>query len=232
MSRTVSIRGKDFIVAPEPADFWGWVANGNYNAEWEILHNHLRPEHTFLDLGAWVGSHSLYASTIASRCIAVEPDPVAFEILKQNAQRIETVCIAVGNKGKVTLGSGFLGASTTRINPDAGAGIGAWEPGQQFDIESLTLRELVEKCAIKDPMFIKIDVEGSEEQIFQDFEFFREHLPTVYLETHPWWWRDEKTTWENIRKIGTLYRNVLNLQMRPVDLSALYPRQIIFTEIA
>ena len=60
----VSINGKPFTVADEPADFWGWVTEGRYNAEWAILDRFVKPEHTFVDLGAWVGSHSLYASRI------------------------------------------------------------------------------------------------------------------------------------------------------------------------
>src|SRR6185503_18421711 len=80
----VTIYGRPFTVADEPADFWGWVTRGNYNREWQALEDHLRPDHTFVDLGAWVGSHSLFASTIAKRVLAVEPDPVAFDILTKN----------------------------------------------------------------------------------------------------------------------------------------------------
>lgn len=79
-SMKVSIGGKEFNVADQPADFWGWVQKGNYDPEWKFLRDNLRPEHTFLDLGAWVGSHSLYASTIANRVVAVEPDPVYLEV--------------------------------------------------------------------------------------------------------------------------------------------------------
>jgi FkbM family methyltransferase len=233
----VDIYGKNFEVASEPADFWGWVSEGRYDGEWAILNKLLRPEHVFLDLGAWVGSHSLFASTIAQRVVAVEPDPVAFRILQENValngNTIEPVRVAVGNEGTLTLGSGLLGASTTRLNPSAGAGIGAWEPGQQFDIESVTLRRLVGTHAIEGgALFIKIDVEGAEEQIFQDFEFFEQHRPTVYLELHPWWWKDEPKAWESIRRVAALYKNVINLQMKPVDLLTVRPRSIVLTDAA
>jgi FkbM family methyltransferase len=195
MMKTVTMYGKEFSAESAPEDFWSWVSEGRYDSEWMILQRYLCPEHTFIDLGAWVGSHSLFASSIAKRVLAVEPDPVAFPILESNAatKNIETVRVAItGNEGVITLGSGFLGASTTRANRHAGAGIGAWEPGQQFDIPCTTLHQFVKAHDLQDPMFIKMDVEGSEEQILQDFEFFEQHKPTLYLELHPFWWNNQR----------------------------------------
>ena len=231
MMKTVAIYGKEFSVESAPEDFWSWVAEGRYDGEWRILQTYLRPEHTFIDLGAWVGSHSLFASSIARRVIAVEPDPVAFPILESNAalNNIEPVRIAItGQEGVITLGSGFLGASTTRANRHAGAGIGAWEDGQQFDITCTTLRKFVETHALQDPLFIKMDVEGSEEQILEDIEFFEQHKPTLYLENHPFWWKSEEACWQKIRRIAKLYEDVLNLQSVPADIERNQPRALIF----
>jgi FkbM family methyltransferase len=195
----VEIGGHKFQVGENPSDFWQWVAEGRYDKEWNLIAAYLRPEHTFLDLGAWVGSHSLFASTIAKRVVAVEPDPVAYEILIRNVDLsdspIEVFRMAVtGHEGVLTLGSGLLGASTTRLNPNAGGGIGRWEPGQTFEVRSTTLRRFVRDHRLEDPLFIKMDVEGSEEEILDDVEFFWEHKPVLYLEQHPWWWKDETHT--------------------------------------
>lgn len=203
----VKIKDAEFEVQPEPADFWGWVAEGRYDSQWKLIDTLLRPEHTFLDLGAWIGSHSLYASRIASRVIAVEPDPVAFEILRKNVDfalsPIETYRQAiVGVDGPVTLGSGALGASTTRANPNAGGGIGAWEEGHSFQIWGGTLRNFASERCLEDPLFIKMDVEGSEEYILEDVNFFAEHKPILYLECHPWWWKDETGTWKLIEEVS------------------------------
>lgn len=228
----VSIGSKEFEVADEPKDFWGWVAEGRYNSEWYILEKYVRPEHLFLDLGAWVGSHSLFASTITSSVLAFEPDPVAFAILEQNAQgganniAIHRGAIA-GHEGMITLGSGLLGASTTRMNPEAGGGIGRWEPGQQFVASCTTLRKFVERSNLQDPLFIKMDVEGAEEQILTDIEFFEEHRPTLYLENHPWWWRDVEGTWKAIRKIAALYGKAFDMHLRPVDVQSDYPSRLL-----
>lgn len=201
------INGRSFEVGPEPADFWGWVKDGRYDREWKLLDAYLTPKHTFLDLGAWIGSHSLYASTIAKRVIAIEPDPVACEILFSNVDDapcpVEVYRVAItGHEGAVTLGSGLLGASTTRKNAEAGGGIGAWAPGQTFEVNSTTLRAFVDKHKLEDPLFIKMDVEGSEEDILADVEFFKERKPILYLETHPFWWGDELRTRDLIRQVS------------------------------
>ena len=228
-----TIHGKQFEVAEQPADFWGWVAKGNYDNEWKVLSKFVHPEHTFVDLGAWVGSHSLYASTLCKRVVSVEPDPVAFEILSQNTKptSIELHRLAItDSNSSITLGSGLLGASTTRACKDEGHGIGAWVEGQTFDVPCMTLRSFIETTNIQDPMFIKIDVEGSEEKILADFELFQEHKPAMYVEMHPWWWKDQTTTWEHIQKIAALYKHVTNVLMQPIDFQWQKPGAIIFTE--
>lgn len=234
----ITIKGQQFDVAAEPADFWGWVAEGRYDSEWNILERFLRPEDTFIDLGAWVGSHSLFASTIARRVYAVEPDPVAFKILEKNVQGLPIhICKAAiaGYRGAITLGSGFLGASTTRANKHEGAGIGPWVEAQTFEVDCTTLRDFIGYIPsglvdVNRTFFIKMDVEGSEEDILQDFEFFEEHKPTVYLETHPFWWKHEQQTWEKIFKIASLYKNTYGLNMERVDLRSTTPRQVILTD--
>ena len=194
-----------FEVASEPADYWGWITEGRYNREFEVYDRHLKPEHTFVDLGAWVGAHSLYASTIAGRVIAVEPDPVAYAIAEKNLSGFDVHQLAISDKqGDVKLGSGFLGASTTRVNPAAGSGIGPWVEGQTCEVACTTLRDFVRD--LPDPLFIKIDVEGSEEKIFSDVALFAERKPTVLVELHPWWWQHEAAA-KRFEEVKALYHN-------------------------
>jgi FkbM family methyltransferase len=138
--------------------------------------------------------------------IAVEPDPVAFAILQrtEHGWLLHKACIS-DKPGVVKLGSGFLGASTTRFNPNAGSGIGPWEAGQDFEIEAITLRELVKD--LPDPLFIKIDVEGAEERIFRDVALFAERAPVVLVELHPWWWENPTQAQVDFQTVRSLYDN-------------------------
>ena len=210
MSRlSTTIHGIQFEVEAEPADYWKWIRDGSYDREWEAYDEALKPWHTFIDLGAWVGAHSLYASKKAKKVWALEPDPVAFEILKKNAIGafiVENEAIA-GHLGKITLGSGLLGASTTRKNLAAGRGIGAAE--QTCECGCMTLRDFVQLLHSTTDghfyPFLKIDIEGSDEFIFPDFALFSEYKPAALIELHPFWWADEAKTRQEFEAIKTLY---------------------------
>lgn len=205
-TKEVQIRNRKFQVSSQPEDYWRWIAEGRYNNELSAYDAHLQTKHTFVDLGAWVGAHSLYASATAHKVVSVEPDPVAFDILAVNLpEGVTPIRKAISNQaGVVTLGSGLLGASTTRVNPSAGSGIGPWVEGQTFEVECLTLRELIKD--LSDPLFIKIDVEGSEEAILKDVELFAERRPTVLVELHPFWWKDVNQTWQEFEALKAIYK--------------------------
>jgi len=191
----------------QPEDYWGWIEEGRYNNELSAYDAHLQAKHTFVDLGAWVGAHSLYASAVAHKVVSVEPDPVANDILAVNLPKDVThIRKAISHQaGVVTMGSGLLGASTTRTNPLAGSGIGPWVEGQTFEVECITLRELIKD--LSDPLFIKIDVEGSEEAILKDLEVFAERRPVVLLELHPFWWKDVNQTWQDFEALKRIYKH-------------------------
>jgi len=56
-----------------------------YNrTEFRWLRETLRPTDTFVDVGAHIGSYSLYASRYAGKVIAVEPNPATFARLLEN----------------------------------------------------------------------------------------------------------------------------------------------------
>lgn len=224
----VRILDRQFEVMPEPRDFWGWVEDGSYDWEWKAIRQYAQGK-TFVDLGAWVGSHSLYASTVCPRVIAVEPDPVAYPILCANLQNIDprpvVHQIAISdNKGTITLGSSLLGCSTTRANNVAGP-CALWVEGQIVDVPCTTLRELCSQ--LPDPLCIKMDVEGSEEAILTDYEFFAERRPALLLSLHPFWWK-KPNAWEIIRKVGRLYDQVLTPNLTATDINTTQGRELIF----
>src|SRR6266403_969864 len=171
------IHGREVQVMEAPQHYWGWVAEGRYDHEWVVYDNWLKPEHAFIDLGAWVGAHSLYAMAVAKAIVAVEPDPVAMAILIENLLvenllgKASIMQSAVSDEaGEITLGSGCLGASTTRKHLAAGGGIGG--ATETFISKKIALRKLAEEWP--DPLFIKMDIEGMEEEVLRDVEFFLE----------------------------------------------------------
>jgi FkbM family methyltransferase len=201
----IKIAAQEFEVVRDPLPgFWtntelGW---------WEpytfpVFDKYVPKDGTYLDLGAWIGPTALYASRIAKRCIAVEPDPFAFDHLEANVlangSAIELLNMAVMDyDGTVQLGSGNLGDSVTRVFESNTA-------PERINVPCHTLRKLVATANISGPLFIKMDVEGSEEFILRDVDFFAEHKPTLYLSLHPFWFKDPARAVSTIDRIGKLY---------------------------
>jgi FkbM family methyltransferase len=144
----------------------------------------------------------------------VEPDPVAFEILKRNVELnrsdVELVREGIaGRDGMVEMGSGYLGASTTRMNPIAAEGIGAWEDGHRFEVHCSTLSGFVERHEIKAPLFIKIDVEGAEGEIIRDsMDWIDENKPDMSIELHPGWWENPAAVRADLSRLTGIYGSV------------------------
>lgn len=141
---------------------------GFYEAEeLALLRAHVKPGACFVDIGANVGNHTLYAAMFlkASSVIPVEPNPLALRLLLINImingieEQVLTKGLGFGLSDVAAEGFGMearvknLGASKMR----AGEG----------DIPVLTGDVLLDRDK---PDFIKIDVEGMEMQALAGLE--------------------------------------------------------------
>lgn len=202
--RTVNIRGCCFTVEAEPSDYWEWIENDHYLADLETIEQFASMNVSFIDAGAWVGAYSLYASRLYKDVYAIEPDPVALDILNKNLAANEPDNMTLyqgalmGHSGTTTIGSTILGCSCTRQTCEQNT----------VEVPCITLREFCKN--IPDPLFIKMDVEGAEAQVLQDWKFFAERKPDVMLSTHRDWWKeggsDGKAEYEAITRVGKLYK--------------------------
>lgn len=154
--------------------------------------------------------------------IAVEPDPVAFEILKRNMELnsfgdVELYPQAIADtNGEIVVGSGYLGASTTRINRAAWNGIGPWVEQYTVKVPCSTLGNFIaRRHAVGDPLFIKMDVEGAEEQIISSsFEWIAAHKPVLFVELHPGWWKEPEAFQQKLYELGKVYGKARSINQR------------------
>jgi FkbM family methyltransferase len=211
--REVSIRGQKFQVAKEPADFWGWVDNDRWEPYlFTFLEKVLTPETTLIDIGAWVGPASLYASRLCKQVHAFEPDPIAYEILQTNLEangikNVRTFPLAImGHIGNVSLGAAGLGCSVSRTSCIENS----------FSAPCVTLTNFVTVHNIKEPVVIKIDVEGAEDRLLQDpvFTTPQDYKPTIIVSLHPAWWAEAGKNVDGTRaaimKIANRYKYQYN----------------------
>lgn len=218
--RSVSINGVTFSVEPEPSDYWGWIEEGIYRTDFETIKRFAGPDVVCIDVGAWIGADTLYASKIFKHVHAIEPDPAAFQILTRNldANALNNVTsyerALMGHTGTTVIGSTILGCSCTRETCHINS----------VNVPCMTLREFCE--GIPDPLFIKMDAEGAEAQILKDWEFFAERKPDLMLSTHLRWWQEGgsngRAEYAAIGKVGKLYKRAVNSDGTRVDFNAEY----------
>lgn len=230
--RPVTIRGQQFQVAKEPADFWGWVDNDKWEPYlFTFLEKALTLETTLIDVGAWIGPATLYASHLCKRVYAIEPDPIAYDILTYNLaandlRNVEASQIAImSHEGKVSLGASMLGCSVSRTSCI----------DNSFSAPCTSLSAFVETHRISGPLVIKIDVEGAEDRVFLD-PFFLEHKPTVLVSLHPSWWQEAgknvEGTREAIMRVGQQYRYQYDAARGFCPLTYPHANELVFTDTA
>jgi len=146
-----------------------------YNrTEFAWLRAVLRPTDVFVDIGAYIGAFSLFAACRVTRVIAIEPNPEAFSILKENIRlnnlAIEAINVAVSDQCEVLnlyfQREGNLGGSTFM---HTGA--------ESVAVVCKPLASLVDRCDV-----IKLDVEGMELKVLKPY--LVDHRPrAIILET-------------------------------------------------
>ena len=174
------------------SQFWKQVESGQWEPEtFKILDRFCKPNKTFIDIGAWNGVCSLYASEKGTYCYAIEPDPKALKLLTKNVQLnkadidIHPICISNIN-GEISLNtqydSGFGNSMSSIL--DRGLVV------DSVKVKSMTLEKFIELNGINidNVCLIKIDIEGGEVALInQAKEFLSKYKPTIYLSLHPVW---------------------------------------------
>jgi FkbM family methyltransferase len=131
-----------------------WIrSQGVWEADvMKLLARFLRPGSLFVDVGANVGYHAVFAAQLGARVVAVEPVPWTLELLRANVWRngadVEVVEAAAADS-----------AGTVRIGVDAAHRSGAQIGGEGIEVPAAPLDELVPEGEVD---VLKIDVEGAE----------------------------------------------------------------------
>lgn len=172
--------------------FWEQVETGKWEPEtFKVLGNYCKPGKDFIDIGAWNGVCSLFASEFKAQCHAIEPDPEAFKYLTKNIKLnhadIKTHQLCIG---------AFDGVVNLNTQYDKGFGnsmSSVLERGLVVDsveVKSMTLESFIHSNGIDidNVSLIKIDIEGGEIGLLKQAKgYLKLHEPTIYLSLHPMW---------------------------------------------
>lgn len=146
-----------------------------------VLARNLDRDTVYIDIGAWIGVTPFWASHLAKRVIAVEPDPKCSGILRALAPNYGNVMFlegALSADKTVTLhAAGKFGSSETSVL-DIGDGPSA-------TAEGLSMHSIM-KHAVAGQVFVKIDVEGYEYRCWNELAKLRNYrLKGVQIAVHP-----------------------------------------------
>lgn len=195
----INVRDISFNISEKPVgiqdelmlDFWR-----QYSTKWEkytfdVLDKFLDKDHTYLDIGAWMGPTALYGGQLAKECYCFEPDKMALEYfyntLKENPEFSDKIKVFeygianVDKKEKFYVGDGSTSMASTKpnhVNVD-----------KYYDVQIHTMETAITKTNIdfKKVNFIKIDIEGGEYDLVPSLlEYVNkvEHFPTLYISLH------------------------------------------------
>lgn len=192
MPRTITIGTYAYEVEPGAhLRFWRHVSRGAWEPEtFAIFDRYIGDDTLFVDIGAWIGSTALYGVQRAARCIAFEPDPVAFAELQRNlaanagadwAKRLEINACAINKDGSsFTLGGSAEGADSmsSALFPDRES---------QWTVNARRLQDVLSAHRKPgQPVFIKIDIEGGEYDLLPTIrDVIADPLVTSFISFHP-----------------------------------------------
>lgn len=154
---------------------------------------HFQREDVVIDVGAHVGKFCvpLFASFPYLRILAFEPDPYNISCLQKTLEinnidlsRFKAQALAIyGSAGHVSFSRG--GVSTRGSITDAGFAIDN-RAAIQTSVRAVTLDDVFKQHQIKKCKLLKMDCEGSEYEIFNNFS---EHnllkIDNLFIEVHP-----------------------------------------------
>lgn len=189
-------------------------------AEHEALIPYLKKEMTFVDIGANVGSYSLFVdrhTENTAHILALEPHPKTFQKLKFNLQINN-----IENATPLQLASGPE-RTTMQLWSDGGSNIGHTSVLKEgtsnakisVDVDMVPLLDILKDNEIDKIDLLKIDIEGFEDQVltpyFQSAD--QQVWPRLILiETaHHALWKSDLISWMNKAGYKTVFETKENL---------------------
>lgn len=142
-----------------------------------------------VDAGANVGYSAIYFARKfpEARIVVIEPEPSNFEVLLKNTSRYSNIFPL---KKALWHRSGNL---TFFIPPAGRAGaqkdgfhvaVGQEPESNTFEVECITIQEILQEADANHLDILKIDVEGAEKEIFQNAEAWIEDVDVIIAEMH------------------------------------------------
>jgi len=203
--------------------------------EWARINNFSFTGATALDVGANIGNHSLFFSSIFDQVIGFEPNPKTYKLLEINTSDVSNISIfnfgLSDTNSEATMYSLPINVGgSTIIKKDEQAPIAS-------SLYKIQLRQLDDLGIVSKVRLIKIDVEGHELSVLRGSEkVIRENRPFVLFEYIPSSeFSSDSDVMKLLKEFGykeffTLQKNQLNVPNRWIKFAVNLVWGLIFKE--
>lgn len=148
---------------------------------------HLRNCQTIIDLGSNIGLTSLYfaARYPSCRILAVEPNPDSYAMLRANLAAL----IAAGRCNTLQVAA-WRAEEALAIYQEPGrysvSTVGRLTPGEKVGagVKGMTLAEIIEHSGFDKVDLLKVDIEGSEIELFSGDRNWLQRIRAIAIEFH------------------------------------------------
>lgn len=178
--------------------FWNWE-----NETFEVFDQVKDKDSIAIDLGAWIGTTSIWLSKNFHTVIAVEPDVKSLDCLNRNLAASECSNVLLCPRPvSITNEKIIFGPRGTQLNESISYVKSEVNNENDYVVQSITFKQLVydyiyanETINNRKISFIKCDIEGGEEDILEDvLHFAYNNDCAVYMSFHLDWWRKKNIT--------------------------------------
>jgi len=224
--KTIKLNNRVFTITGNLEYRIYWSKNYEKNI-YKILDKFLDLDYSYIDIGAFIGSTSLYSTYLSKKVYALEPDPIAFNELKNNVllntdlkDKIELHKKCLNDKsGKVRFGNVAKGGDST-----SSLYYGNLE--NSWIVDGITFDEFVKQNNITDCNFIKMDIEGAEIIVLPSMKKYLEiQKPILYLSMHPRFFKDPINDTKKIMEILSIYKNIYTDNGKKIELDDLLSKK-------
>ena len=211
---------KIFFVNSSPLNhFWAQLQLNLWEPNtFKIFDTFLDPDHSYIDLGAWIGPTVLYGCQKAKFCYAIEPDPVAFKQLKDNVELNPGLISRISFSDSCIMDSSGTTYLTTKGEfGDSCSSITFNKSSSSIEVNSTTLEQFFYDNSIDDCNFIKIDIEGGEFTVLPStLKFLEEKKPTLHISLHPGLMDNPKESMRKIHDVISMYDVLYNNELQEI----------------
>lgn len=181
--------------------FWRNIYTIWENETFDIFDRLLDKDKIFIDIGAWIGTTSMYGSRKSKYVYSIEADKKSINDLTKNLSincknNYKVINKAIYNIPNIDIKFGKnkfreeskMNDSTSQIYSDD------YTSNEYYLIETITLNTFIEENNIdpKEISLIKVDIEGGEENILNDlYNLYKTYGIPLYISFHYDWWIDK-----------------------------------------